>query len=952
MAFLNAFDQLNNAGLNEQASQLLYSWMLHREQALYAELRNRPVLPFWSLCPGNPDFLSHDPRAEDDERKPGWAYLLTSRADVEEALDRLSMRPYESWLRDTKMEAPWVLSMDDVQEHTTVWTAMHAAMHDPVRDQKMEAAVQLHWADAKADLSRIDVRHYFRRVALSFTGAYFGIPASFIFEEAPRGVLTEPPAADPSPSGIENLEQWSGEGYEDFIWKIHARHFDPKRPEAGRACLVKIGRLVGLMAMGKPMSGTVIERFTPRLVEIRWHFIRNIVGMIQGLVDNMMTSACIALNQIMTNDRVVDAANMDLDGLIGLLRTLQAAHEAPSPFLPRFGRPGGTTDGKGSIACGSLLDRYPELTGSNITCAIGAAMTDPASPPDAPDIRLGYGMHECIGRELGDRLVAYALQPLLRLQRLQTVKPLQKQWGWIPQQFVVAADHQQRRNQVLIEQIANAAPPRPNPYSQWSSRLVGVEDYASWPALTDRGWFSRHLPPADDRYGTFLETTAKASDVTRLFERPARSMVTGRSSLLFSFFAQWLTDSFLRTDPVDRRRTTSNHQLDLCQIYGLNDQTTRILRSGLDGQMRMEAGPDGGMYPPRLFDAPGKVKLAFQGLPYIANGQLAAIIKEFGSSDDAIPFLCASGLERGNSTVGYSALNTLFLREHNRICGVLKAGEGAGWDDERLFQTARMVMILIEIKIIIEDYINHINIAPAGGRPFRFDPDYLFAERRRWYRTNWISVEFDLLYRWHSLVPDEMTFAGTKYASKTLRGDNRPLFAGGLGRLFFDASANAAGTVRLHNTPDFLMRAEQAAVEMARGAKLQPFNAYRQRFGIPPMKDFDEFYDADAQAELQRIYGHIDKVEFLPGIMAEQPDARSSSALFGLTMMAMVGYDAFTHALTNPLLSENVLTAKHLTRAGLDIVMETSTLEQLLHRNTTEQAVASFDLPGAVRASD
>ena len=40
------------------------------------------------------------------------------------------------------------------------------------------------------------------------------------------------------------------------------------------------------------------------------------------------------------------------------------------------------------------------------------------------------------------------------------------------------------------------------------------------------------------------------------------------------FFAQWFTDSFLRTSREDFRQNTSTQEIDLCQIYGLGaDQT-------------------------------------------------------------------------------------------------------------------------------------------------------------------------------------------------------------------------------------------------------------------------------------------------------------------------------------------------------------------------------------------
>jgi prostaglandin-endoperoxide synthase 2 len=60
--------------------------------------------------------------------------------------------------------------------------------------------------------------------------------------------------------------------------------------------------------------------------------------------------------------------------------------------------------------------------------------------------------------------------------------------------------------------------------------------------------------------------------------------------------------------------------------------------------------------------------------------------------------LFAFGGERANSMAFTAAINTLFLREHDCICTMLER-DTPSWDDERVFQTARNINIVLLIKL-------------------------------------------------------------------------------------------------------------------------------------------------------------------------------------------------------------------------------------------------------------
>ncbi len=295
---------------------------------------------------------------------------------------------------------------------------------------------------------------------------------------------------------------------------------------------------------------------------------------------------------------------------------------------------------------------------------------------------------------------------------------------------------------ILIDRAILKIPTRPNPLSTKAA-------YTSWASLTDRTYDSRHLPPAEEAEPGHPE----AEDVAALFNRQGDMTPCEKSTVLFPYFAAWFVDGFLRSErprrdpetdelvldpdtgePVrDVAKNESNHEIDLIQIYGLNDEVTTQLRAGEGGLLQYQV-IDGEEYPPYLYEGERK---KFDKVTLVRDEQITA---------DQRRQLFAVGSDTGNLQVGFVMMNVLFLREHNRIARML--AKEYGWDDERLFQTARNILTVILIKIVVEEYINHISpyhvkllADPTGFR------------NPRWYRQNWMAIEFNLLYRWHSLVP-------------------------------------------------------------------------------------------------------------------------------------------------------------------------------------------------------
>ena len=483
-------------------------------------------------------------------------------------------------------------------------------------------------------------------------------------------------------------------------------------------------------------------------------------------------------------------------------------------------------------------------------------------------------------------------------------------------------------NRALVNSVIEKIPTRPYPFSTRSP-------YTSWDSLIDRTWSGLHLPPLDWEPLTakgrasiassspgFGDNLPPATEVVELFRAGPETRYAPKSTLTFPHFVQWFTDGFLRTDRHNQLKTVSNHHLDLCTVYGLRPAITEQLRSHEGGSLKSQV-INGEEYPPFYYDDEGKPKPEFDALPRLAVEPSEA--EGYTDTKKAKVFAMGVEVERVNVQAGYVMLNVLCLREHNRLCRLL-ADAYPTWDDERLFQTARNIVIVELIKIVIDEYINHIS-----PYHFKFLTDPLLFTDEKWYRLNWMTVEFSLVYRWHSMLPATVLHRGERIPVPQTMWNNDMIISQGLGAMFAETSSQPAAVLGLFNTPHFMLPVELASINLGRAAKLRSYNDYRELMHYPRVTSFDQISsDERVRKELARVYGHVDNVELYVGLYAE--DGRKNSALPPM-VGRLVAIDAFSQALTNPLLSEHVFNPETFSPVGWDEIIRLNTLSDLVHRN-------------------
>jgi hypothetical protein len=325
--------------------------------------------------------------------------------------------------------------------------------------------------------------------------------------------------------------------------------------------------------------------------------------------------------------------------------------------------------------------------------------------------------------------------------------------------------------------------------------------------------------------------------------------------------------------------------LDLSNVYGSDAATADALRSHVGG---------------RLKTSPGDL-LPYLNSTYFTPQQLAAINQAEGGMQNfgALPStsLFAAGDVRANENIELTALQTLFLRNHNRLAEQLQDLH-PDWSDEQLYQEARKLNIATEEIITYTEFLPAIlgpNALPAytGYKP-NVDPAIA---------TEFSTVGFRFGHSLLSGTVGRQTNAGLDVA------DVNPGGAGvDLAQDFFDPNlinprgvtdpvtghtstgidailkadadglANENDLLVIRQVRNLLFGPEGAGgedliardIQRARDHGIGSYNDVRAAYGLPRLTSFAQITsDVTVQKKLEQTYGSVDQIDPFEGIQAE-----------------------------------------------------------------------------------
>ncbi|XP_074526136.1 prostaglandin G/H synthase 1 [Halichoeres trimaculatus] len=448
--------------------------------------------------------------------------------------------------------------------------------------------------------------------------------------------------------------------------------------------------------------------------------------------------------------------------------------------------------------------------------------------------------------------------------------------------------------------------------------------YLSWESYYNISYYTRLLPPVPEDCP--LPMGAKGKSVLpepkllaeRFFRRKKFRPDPQGTNLMFAFMAQHFTHQFFKTNHDVHGGFTKalGHGVDASNIYGDNLERQFQLRLHKDGKLKYQS-LKGEIYPPTVAQVPVHM-LYPEGFP--PEQRLAIGQEVFG----ILP--------------GLTMYATLWLREHNRVCDVLKA-EHPTWDDEQLFQTSRLIIIGEIINIIIEEYVQQL----SGYRlKMKFDPSLLFNERFQY--SNRIALEFCQLYHWHPLMPDSFLIDGDQIPYSQFIYNTSLLMHYGVEKLVDAFSRQPAGQIGGgQNSHEVVLKVAEMVIRESRAARVRPFNEYRKRFKLKP---YTSFYELTGETELARgleeLYGDIDALELYIGVLLEKT---RPGGIFGESMVEMGAPFSLKGLMGNPICSPEYWKPSTFGGGTGFNIVKTATLKKLVCLNTKWCPYVDFHVP-------
>ncbi|KAI1141068.1 linoleate diol synthase precursor [Hypoxylon sp. FL0543] len=353
------------------------------------------------------------------------------------------------------------------------------------------------------------------------------------------------------------------------------------------------------------------------------------------------------------------------------------------------------------------------------------------------------------------------------------------------------------------------------------------------------------------------------------------------SSMLF-YLATIITHDIFQTDPRDANVNLTSSYLDLSPLYGRNSEEQNAMRTFKDGLLKPDCFSTKSLlgFPPGV----GVFLIMFNRFHNYVVTHLAEI-------NEGGRFTKPASIDDG--------------------------GDSDAWRkyDNDLFQTGRLITCGLYINIILKDYVRTILNVNRTNSTWDLDPrsqekhSLLNSHPSPEATGNQVSVEFNLIYRWHSALSrrdekwiDEsfrQQFGGADPAEASVdealqalsryrrsipddpeerqfhnlrRGSDGTYSDDDLVDILTASVEDVAGAFGANQVPGAMRVMEILGIMQGREWHVATLNEFRRHFGLKRHDTFEDINpDPVVAGKLMALYDSPDAVELYPGLVAEKP---------------------------------------------------------------------------------
>ncbi|PHH71179.1 hypothetical protein CDD82_6708 [Ophiocordyceps australis] len=355
-------------------------------------------------------------------------------------------------------------------------------------------------------------------------------------------------------------------------------------------------------------------------------------------------------------------------------------------------------------------------------------------------------------------------------------------------------------------------------------------------------------------------------------------------SAMFYYHATIIIHDIFRTNRLDMNKSDTSSYLDLAPLYGSSLADQLEIRTMKQGLLKPDC-----FHEKRLLGQPAGVNVMLVLYSRFHNYVADVLLKI--NEGGRFTLACASDAPAD------------------------KRAEALAKQDHDLFNTARLIVGGLYINICLHDYLRAITNTHQSLSDWTLDPRVEIGKQFDNEGTprgigNQVSCEFNLLYRFHSMIskkderwinsffmrlfPERKSqdFSTLSFADfgeaivryeKTIPADPAVRTFDGLERqqdgtfknedlvrILDEAMKDPAGLFGARTIPKALKMIEVLGITQARKWQLGSLNEFRQFFGLKRYESFTEINSNKAISDLlEGLYTHPDMVELYPGLMVE-----------------------------------------------------------------------------------